>query len=172
MKIWHSFICTHSVCTIMEAMQVWKWNNYPFYNDTTSSQSKVEDTYTVHEMGNYLHGISVSKLISGMWRVFPDFRIFYFFYYFFFTNLSLDQNVLEGKTEVACIVSKPPVSCLWGCGDSVNAPKFYIQKVQGALYSRQRETQACYQFVRICYFCQITPVICSIYFVYNLRGCS
>ena len=26
----------------------------------------------------------------------------------------------QGKKEVACIVSKPLVSCLWGCGESVN----------------------------------------------------
>ena len=49
----------------------------------------------------------------------------------FFTNLPLPQNLLErtevatkeGKKEVACIVSKPLVSCLWGCGESVNPPK-------------------------------------------------
>ena len=29
--------------------------------------------------------------------------------------------------EVACIVSKPLVSCLWGCGESVNPQKFNIQ---------------------------------------------
>ena len=29
----------------------------------------------------------------------------------------------QGKKEVACIVSNPLVSCLWGCGESVNPPK-------------------------------------------------
>ena len=29
----------------------------------------------------------------------------------------------QGKKEVACIVSQPLVSCLWGCGESVNPPK-------------------------------------------------
>ena len=35
----------------------------------------------------------------------------------------------QGKKEVACIVSKPLVSCLWGCGQSVSPPKFNIQGV-------------------------------------------
>ena len=49
---------------------------------------------------------------------FPDFWIVCF------TNLSLPQNFLERrevatkeKKEVTCIVSKPLVSCLWGCGE-------------------------------------------------------
>ena len=29
----------------------------------------------------------------------------------------------QGKKEVACIVSKPLVSCLWRCGESTNRPK-------------------------------------------------
>ena len=63
-----------------------------------------------------------------------------------FSNLPLPHNFLErrevashqGKKEVACIVSKPLVSCLWGCGDSVNPPKLNIQEVQGALSSRSK----------------------------------
>ena len=67
---------------------------------------------------------------------------FSFFYY-----KSLLKNVFErstctcsykGKKEVACIVSKPQVSCLWGCGESVNPPKLTIQEVQGALSSRPK----------------------------------
>ena len=44
----------------------------------------------------------------------------------------------QGKKEVTCIVSKPLVSCLWGCGESVNAPQLNIQEVQGALSSRSK----------------------------------
>ena len=44
----------------------------------------------------------------------------------------------RGKKEVACIVSNKPLvlSCLWGCGESVNPPK--IQEVQGALSYRPK----------------------------------
>ena len=63
----------------------------------------------------------------------------------FFTNLPLLQHFLERwevatkkRKEVACIVSKPLVSCLWGCGESVNPPKLNIQEVQGALSSRPK----------------------------------
>ena len=35
-------------------------------------------------------------------------------------------------------MSKPLVSCLWGCGESVNPPKLNIQDVQGALSSRPK----------------------------------
>ena len=50
----------------------------------------------------------------------------------------------RGKKELACIVSKPLVSCLWGCGESVNPPKLNIQEVQGLCPLDQRETQARY----------------------------
>ena len=44
-----------------------------------------------------------------------------------------------GKKEVARIVSKPLVSCLWGCGESVESPpKLNIKEVQGALSSRPK----------------------------------
>ena len=33
-------------------------------------------------------------------------------------------------------MSEPLVSCLWGCGESVNPQKLNIQEVQGALSSR------------------------------------
>ena len=61
----------------------------------------------------------------------------------FYTNLPLPQQFLE-RREVAtkerktCIVSKPPVSYLCGCGESVNPPKLNIQEVQGALSSRPK----------------------------------
>ena len=52
-----------------------------------------------------------------------------------FYNLPLPRNCLERREvatkEVARIVSKPLVSCLWGCGESVNPPKLNIQEVQG-----------------------------------------
>ena len=44
----------------------------------------------------------------------------------------------QGENEVACIVSKPLVSCLWGCGESVNPPKLNIQEVQRILSSRPK----------------------------------
>ena len=44
----------------------------------------------------------------------------------------------QGKKEVACIVSKFLVSCLWGCGESVNHVKVNTQEVQGALSSRPK----------------------------------
>ena len=47
----------------------------------------------------------------------------------------------QGKKEVACIVSSPLVSYLWGCGESVNPPELKIQDVQGALSSWPK---ACY----------------------------
>ena len=35
-------------------------------------------------------------------------------------------------------MSKPPVSCLWGCGESVNPQKLYIHEVHWALSSRPK----------------------------------
>ena len=65
----------------------------------------------------------------------------------------------QGKKKVACIVSKPLVSCLWACGESVNPQKLNIREVLGALTSLdQRETQARYPFFRIFYFGQIKPL--------------
>ena len=45
----------------------------------------------------------------------------------------------QGKKEVTYIVSKPLVSCLWGCGESVNPLKLNIQEVQVAFSSRPKE---------------------------------
>ena len=39
------------------------------------------------------------------------------------------------------IVSKPLVSCLWGCGQSVNPPKLNIHEVHGALTFRPKGDQ-------------------------------
>ena len=71
------------------------------------------------------------------------FLVFYLFIYFiFFLNLfaykfsQKKRSRHQGKKEVPCIVPKPLVSCLWGCGESVNPPKLNIQEVQGALSSR------------------------------------
>ena len=56
-------------------------------------------------------------------------------------------------------MSKPLVSCLWGCGESVNPPKLNIQEVQGAsvLYSKGRPRPATH-FPGFFTFCQITPL--------------
>ena len=62
--------------------------------------------------------------------IFPDFRIFY--KYPIASKFSWKKRSShQGKKEVACIVCKPLVSCLWGCGESVNPPKLYMQEVQG-----------------------------------------
>ena len=39
------------------------------------------------------------------------------------------------KHHLACIVLKSLVSCLWGCGESVNPPKLNIEEVLGTLSS-------------------------------------
>ena len=53
-------------------------------------------------------------------------------------------------------MSKPQVSCLWGCGESVNPPKLNIQEVQGANLSSRPKGDLCNpQPIRIFYFCQI-----------------
>ena len=63
----------------------------------------------------------------------------------FLTNLPLPKNCYwrkrrshQGNKEVTCIISKPVVSYLWRCRESVNPPKSNIQKVQGALSSRPK----------------------------------
>ena len=66
---------------------------------------------------------------------------------FIFTNLPSPQ----GKKEVACIVFKPRVPCLCGCGESVNPPKLNIQEVQGAFCPL--EPLPIFQD-----FCQIAPL--------------
>ena len=56
-------------------------------------------------------------------------------------DFSWFQDVLQisqGMKGVACFVSQPLVSCLWGCGESVNPPKLNIQDIQGALSSRPK----------------------------------
>ena len=60
----------------------------------------------------------------------------------------------QGKKEVACIVSKPLVSCLWGCGESVNPSKLNIQEVQGLCPLDHRKTQTRYLFFWIFFFFQ------------------
>ena len=68
---------------------------------------------------------------------FPDFRIFY--KSSFAPELSWKKRSShQGKKEVACIVFKPLVSCLWWCGESVNPPELNIQEVQGVLSSRPK----------------------------------
>ena len=53
----------------------------------------------------------------------------------------------QGKKEVACIVSKPLVSCLWGCRESVNPPKIkHPVGWGGFVLLTKGETQARYPF--------------------------
>ena len=74
--------------------------------------------------------------------------------------LKLVTNSHQGKKEVTCIVSKLLVSCLWGCGESVNPPKLNIQEVQVALSSRAKGDPGPWPiyFPRSFYFCQITSL--------------
>ena len=68
---------------------------------------------------------------SNIW-IFPDFRINPVTKSHFASECSWKKRTIhQGKKEVACIVSKPLVSCLWECGESVNPPKLNIQEVQG-----------------------------------------
>ena len=76
--------------------------------------------------------VHVRRVISQDFSWFQD----------FFLQISLCVKVSwkkrsshQVKKEVACTMSKPLVSCLCGCGESVNPPKLNIQKVQGALSS-------------------------------------
>ena len=45
----------------------------------------------------------------------------------------------QGKKEVAYIASKPLVSCLWGCGESVNPPQLDIQGGSGGFVLETKE---------------------------------
>ena len=65
----------------------------------------------------------------------------------------------RGKKEVVCIVSKPLVSCLWGCGESVNPPKLNIQGGSGGLcpLEPKRDPGPLPVFQDFLYFCQIIP---------------
>ena len=104
---------------------------------------------TAAQWGEMSFAINVQNMTTGLWflRIFPDFRIVYKSP--FDSKCSWKKRSShQGKKEVhvACIVSKPLDSCLWGCGESLNCPP------------DQRETQARYPFFRICY-CQITPLL-------------
>ena len=55
-------------------------------------------------------------------------------------------------------MSKPLVSCLWGCGESVNPPKLNIQEVQGAVSSRPKGDPGMLAiFQDFFLFCEIHP---------------
>ena len=83
----------------------------------------------------------------------------FFLIWGFYLNFLLPQNVLEGR-EVACIVSKPLVSCLWGCGESVNPPELNIQEAQGALSSRLKGDPGPLPICQDLLLSQITPLLC------------
>ena len=96
---------------------------------------------------NFIMLSLLTKIIKLETHKFLDYRpvicqVFFLiseFQNFFQTPLPLiKRNSHQGKKEVACIVSNPLVSCLWGCGESVNPPKLNIQEVQGALSSRPK----------------------------------
>ena len=65
-----------------------------------------------------------------------SFRLVFFHDFSWFEDFFLYKSPFASmfswkKKEVACIVFKPLVSCLLGCGESVNPPKLNIQEVQG-----------------------------------------
>ena len=67
----------------------------------------------------------------------------------------------QGKKDVACIVSKPLVSCLWGCGVCKSSKMKHPGGSGGAglCPPDQRETQARYPFLRIFTFVKSRPWI-------------
>ena len=94
-------------------------------------------------------GLKIRPVIS------QDFSWFQGFHKSFFASecSCKKRSSHQGKKEVACIVSKSLVSCLWGCGESVNPPKIKHPGGSGGLCSlRQRETQACYPFFMMFYY--------------------
>ena len=106
-------------------------------------------------------------ITTGLWflRFFADFRICYkspLVSTFSWKKRSCHQ----GKKEVACIVSKPLVSCLWWCWECVNPPKLNIQEVQGGfvLQTKGRPRPATH-FLRIFHFCQITTLGCTVWMI-------
>ena len=65
----------------------------------------------------------IKNTMSGLWflGVFPDFRILFYKLSSFASEFTWKKRSShQGKKEVACIVSKHWVSCLWGCGESVS----------------------------------------------------
>ena len=58
------------------------------------------------------------------------------------------------------MVSKPLVSCLWGCGESVNPPKLNIEGIQGLWVP----------IFRIFHFYQITSLIFALLHLVENRG--
>ena len=92
--------------------------------------------------------------LTDMFRLVISQDLSWFFQIFLYKSLFAlkyswkKRNSHRGKKELACIVSKPLVSCLWGCGESVNPPTLNIQEVQGALTSRLKgdPSQACCPF--------------------------
>ena len=85
--------------------------------------------------------ILTEQPISALWFIHrPVISEDFSWFQDFFTNLPSwkKRSSHQGKKEVAGIVSKPLVSCLCGCGESVNPPKLNIQEVQVALSSRPK----------------------------------
>ena len=83
--------------------------------------------------------------LSGL-RIFPNLWIFYKSP-FASKCLWKKRSSHQGKKEVACIVSKPLVSCLWGCGELVVLQNETSRRFRGLCPLDQRETQARYSLI-------------------------
>ena len=73
------------------------------------------------------HIVVTGPEITCLWflMIFPDFRIFLqisLCLNFVLKEEKMKRSSQQEKKEVVCIVSKPLVLCLWGCGESVNPP--------------------------------------------------
>ena len=118
------------------------------------------------------------SLRSCLWflRIFPEFSIC--FKSPFAAKISWKKRSShQGKKGVACFVSKPLVSCMWGCGESVNPPKLNIQEVQGVLSSRPMgDPGPLPNFQDFLLVSNYTPVRsinekASLYFALNVKQC-
>ena len=107
----------------------WKQNKQKYLDSYFCSC--IFGTFLAHQMCAHVQNT------CQVLKIFPDFRILYkspFAAKFSWKKRSSHQ----GKKEVACIVSKPLVSCLWGCGESVNPPNLNLQEVYWSLSSRPK----------------------------------
>ena len=85
-------------------------------------------------------------ILSGLWFLRILISGILFFYESPFASKCSWMKRRKGQKEVACIVSKHLVSCLWGCGESVNPPKLNIQEV---LQTKGRPRPAKAKVVRV-----------------------
>ena len=101
---------------------IWRYN-------TDTEEWNILQSWVIPQVS--ILNIGQSTLFETSWTIFLDIRISGLFYKSTFASkLSWKKRSShQGKNEVACIVSKPLVSCLLGCGESVNPPKLNIQEV-------------------------------------------